>query len=231
MHDNDGGEMKRILAAVFLATLAPLSCAGEPPVAIAVPYEPAVPAVRLQMPADFVALPVNMQCNLKDPVKRVERMEEAMRTLTAALAKTTDLEARLGVISLAETRTSYSFMSREENSDVSTARLYVLAPLKPGGNLLSATRHIYRTMQTIEFGGDIQVDLGETVLAMSDPEKYRPQLLSAIPKSIAEARKALGAPLSYALDGVQNPVSVMQLNERDVLLFINYRLSVQGHQR
>jgi hypothetical protein len=220
--------MKRLLAAIFLAALAPMACAGGSSVSIAVAYDPAVPAMRLRMPADFVALPVKMECDLKDAARRTDAMENALHTLADAIAKAPDLLIRPGVVSLADGRTSYSFTSSKEDYDVSSAQLYILAPLKPGVSLFSATRRIYRTVAAINFGDDMKVNLGDTALAMSDPEQYRPQLLSLLPKAVNEARKALGAPVTFAIDGLQNPVSVMQLNEREVLLFINFQLSVQG---
>jgi hypothetical protein len=62
---------------------------------------------------------------------------------------------------------------------------------------------------------------------MDDPEKYRPQLLGLISKSASETRKLMNATGPLQIEGVENPVSVMELNESDVMLFIDYRMTVQ----
>ena len=62
---------------------------------------------------------------------------------------------------------------------------------------------------------------------IGDHEKYRAQILESISKSIAESKKSLALSGSVEVDGLENPVSVMQLNEAEVALFINYRLSIQ----
>lgn len=70
--------------------------------------------------------------------------------------------------------------------------------------------------------------LGNTTLGLNDPDKYRTQILESIAKSIAETKKPLGISGSVEVDGLENPVSVMQLNETEVALFINYKLGIQA---
>lgn len=62
---------------------------------------------------------------------------------------------------------------------------------------------------------------------ISDHDKYRAQILESISKSIAESKKSLSLSGSVEVDGLENPVSVMQLNEAEVALLINYRLRIQ----
>ena len=62
---------------------------------------------------------------------------------------------------------------------------------------------------------------------ISDHDKYRAQILESISKSIAESKKSLSLSGSVEVDGLDNPVSVMQLNEAEVALLTNYRLRIQ----
>jgi len=65
------------------------------------------------------------------------------------------------------------------------------------------------------------------MLGMDDPEKFRPQLLGLISKSVNEARKLLGANGLAEIDGLENSVAVTQVNESEVIVFINYRAKTQ----
>jgi hypothetical protein len=82
-------------------------------------------------------------------------------------------------------------------------------------------------VSSIPLGEGTKFTLGNTTLGMNEPEKYRVQILESISKSITESKKSLGLSGSVEVDGLENPVSVMQLDEAEVVLFINYRLSIQ----
>jgi len=70
------------------------------------------------------------------------------------------------------------------------------------------------------------VSLGNSELAMEEPEQYRSRLLGLISQSAAEARKAMNADVMPEVHGLENAVSVMQLNDTDVVLSINYTLKL-----
>jgi hypothetical protein len=72
-----------------------------------------------------------------------------------------------------------------------------------------------------------KVILGNATLGMDDPERFRPQLLGLISRSAVEARKLLGTSGPAEIEGLENVVTVMQVNESDVVLFINYRFRIQ----
>jgi hypothetical protein len=109
----------------------------------------------------------------------------------------------------------------------SSAQLYVLGALKQDTNVFTVTKRIYQAISTIASGDGTKITLGNTALGLSEPEKYRNQLLNLISKSIGETKKSLGIAGSTEVDGLENPVAVMQLNEREVVLFINYSLKIQ----
>src|SRR4051812_537262 len=93
--------MKKALVALVLM-LSPLSYAGGggPSVFIAIGYSYQQPAARLKVQADYVAIPLNIQNDSKDPVKRADEIEKALRMLAEKLAPHADLKIMPGVVSL-----------------------------------------------------------------------------------------------------------------------------------
>ena len=205
-----------------------MSHAGTSSVVIAVGYNASAPSVRMQVPADFVAMPIQIHNDSKDPAKRSDEIEKALRSLTDKLHQLPDLSVKQGVVSLSpREQSTLKAFSSYESSGGSSAQLYVLGAMKHDANVFAVTKRLYQVINAIPLGDGTKVTLGNTMLGLNDPEKYRDQILGSIAKSITETKKALGTSGVVELDGLENQVSVMQLDERDVALFINYRLRIQ----
>lgn len=220
--------MRAHIFIVALMLLPVVSHAGTSSVVIAVGYNASAPSVRMQVPADFVAMPIQIHNDSKDPAKRSDEIEKTLRLLTEKLHQLPDLSVKQGVVSLSpREQSSLKAFSSYESSGGSSAQLYVLGAMKHDTNVFAVTTRLYQVINAIPLGDGTKVTLGNTMLGLNDPEKYRDQILRSIAKSITETKKALGASGAVELDGLENQVSVMQLDERDVALFINYRLRIQ----
>ena len=218
--------MRLALMAVVLA-LSQFAHAGSSSVVIAVGYNPHAPTVRLQLPADYVAVPITIQNDSKDPIKRADEIEKALRSITEKLKQHPDLSVKPGIVSLSP-REQSALKSYSGYDGGSSAQLYVLGSLKPDTSVFSVTKRIYQVVSAIPLSDGTKATLGNTALGLNEPEKYRNQLLKLISKSIGETKKSLGIAGSAELDGLENPVAVMQLNEREVVLFINYSFKIQS---
>jgi hypothetical protein len=219
--------MKTILIALMMF-LPQLAQAGGSLAIIAVDYNPDAPSVRMQVRADYVAVPVHVQSEAKDPLKRADEIEKALRALADGIRQSADVKIKTGMVSLApRERAKFSGFSSYEAPSESSAQLYIMAALKQETTVFAATKRIYQIVNAVHFADGTKVTLGNTALGMDDPEKYRPQLLGLISKSASETRKLMNATGPLQVEGIENPVSVMELNESDVILFIDYRMTVQ----
>ena len=217
--------MRLALFAIVLA-LSQFAYAGSSSVVIAVGYNPHAPTVRLQLPADYVAVPITIQNDSKDPIKRADEIEKTYRSITEKLKQYPDLAVKPGIVSLSP-REQSALKSYSGYDGGSSAQLYVLGVLKQETNVFAVTKRIYQAVNGISLSDGTKVTLGNTALGLNEPEKYRSQLLKLISKSIGETKKFLGVAGSVELEGLENPVAVMQLNEREVVLFINYNFKIQ----
>jgi hypothetical protein len=219
--------VKQLFLVAALA-LSQIAHAGSSSVVIAVGYSPHTPTVRMQIAADFVAIPINIQNDSKDPVKRSDEIEKALRLVTERLKQHPDLTVRPGVVSLSPTEQSgLKSYSGYDSYGGSSAQLYVLGTLKNDTNVFSVTKRIYQTISAIQQSDGTKITFGKTALGLNDPEKYRNQLLGLIAKSITDTKKSLGIVGSVEVGGLENPVAVMQINESEVALFINYKLRIE----
>jgi len=216
--------MKAMLVALALLLPSPAE-AGVSSVVIAAGYNPNAPAARIQTRADYVAVPINVQSDAKDPLKRVDQTEAALREIAGRVKPYADLSVRFGIVSLSAQETSKSVSSYASGS--SSAQLYVLGALKPEATVFMLAKRIQQAVASTPLSDGTRLSLGNTMLGMDDPEKFRPQLLGLISKSAAEARKLLGANGPAEIDGLENSVAVAQVNESEVVIFINYRAKFQ----
>lgn len=216
--------MRAVLVALALLFPQPVE-AGASSVVIAAAYNPNLPSARIQTRADYVAVPINVQSDAKDPLKRFDQIESALREISGRVKPHADLSVRFGVVSLSAQETSKSLGSYASGS--STAQLYVLGALKPDATVFALAKRIHQVVAATPLSDGTRLSMGNTMLGMDDPEKFRPQLFGLISKSATEARKLLGANGPAEIDGLENSVSVTQVNESEVVVFINYRAKIQ----
>lgn len=216
----------RLALLVVVLALSQFAHASSSSVVIAVGYNPHAPTVRLQLPADYVAVPITIQNDSKDPIKRADEIEKAFRSITEKLKQYPDLTVKPGIVSLSP-REQSALKSYSGYDGGSSAQLYVLGSLKQDASVFAVTKRIYQAVSAISLSDGTRATLGNTALGLNEPEKYRNQLLKLISKSIGETKKSLGVAGSVEVDGLENPVAVMQLNEREVVLFINYSFKIQ----
>jgi hypothetical protein len=218
-----GRATRAALLGVTLLLAQPAIAIGSS-VVIATGYTPNLPAARIQTRADYVAVPINIHSDAKDAIKRFDQIETTLREISSRVKPHPDLSVRPGVVSLSPQETSKSFSSYASGN--SSAQLYVLAALKPDATVFTVAKRIHQVVAAAPLTDGTRVSLGNTMLGMDEPEKFRTQLLGLIAKSAAEAKKLLGASGPAEVDGLENAVAVMQANDSEVVVFINYRTKI-----
>jgi hypothetical protein len=221
--------MRAIIAVLTFVLLQSFSYASTSSgIVIAVSNNSYAPAVKLQLLADYVAVPISINNDSTDPITRTNEIEKTVRIISEKLKQYPDLVLKPGIVSLSPRgHSAMKSSSSYDSSNRSSAQFYILGALKQDANVFAVTKRIYQVVSAISFADETKVNLGNTELGLSDPEKYREKILGAISKSIVETKKSLSIAGTVEIDGLENQVSVMQLNEKEVVLFINYKLKIQ----
>jgi hypothetical protein len=217
--------MRRLAVALALLLLPAAAGAGDPIFVVAASYTPTLPPVRIQVRADYVAIPLTIATDSKDVARGSEEIERALRAVTEQVKKQPGLQVRTGVVSLAPREAAGYLGSSSGSYGGSSARLHVVTSLKDD-NVFAATRRIHQALAGLKLDGS-RLTFGNAVLGVDDPEKHRAPLLGLVARAVADTKRALGAGGRVQLGGLEAPVGVMQVNDSDVALWLGYRLQVE----
>lgn len=202
--------------------------AGSDPFVIAVSRNHIPVAVTLEVEADFVAAPISIVSGEKDPLRNIEYVQAFSDKLREAVRKAPDIKLRQGVVSLSIMQgeeSGFSSSYRPPNSSSNT-NLFLVAPLKKNQDVFLATRELLAIGYSVAKSDQTRVTYGATSLGLESPERFRPRLLALIQKDVEQVRSSLGNPKMFEVSGLESPVVVMQRDDRNVVVFIPYRLKV-----
>jgi len=177
----------------------------------------------IDVDAEYVAMPVTLSSDAKYPSERAKLISRLQSAISGATATNANIEFQQGLISLSPSEKS-SFSISKSYGRSSGSSFYLLAKLGSGKGIYAATQEIYSFIGRIKKPEDTSLKLGNTTLAVSSPNKYRKQLLTLIREEITNTKAALGANYKVTISGLENPVIVNQKSDKQVTLFIDYRV-------
>ena len=187
-------------------------------------------AVVLAVPANYLAVEVRIQSAEDDWALRLDAIAAARRELaTAAAAAGLKLESTRPVSferayggkasGSSFSVVSYSYESRVQPGSV----LRILAPLDPQKpDTLVLLKRIKAVVDGLRISKKTTVSLGAIRLGIDDPESLRPRLLEEIAAHVSRTQAALAA-RDQVLSGVDEPLSLAQLDEATVGVFLPFR--------
>jgi len=221
--------MRRVYWVIVVWFVSNCSHAGSSSFVVAMSKNSSPASVKIEVAADYVVVPVSILSEDKDPLLNVENIQATKTKLTELASKNTTIKIRYGVQSMSvSVREEAKFSSYGSYTAPSTADIYLVAPLTKGSDVFQVTREIIAFLRSIPKSEQVRLRLGTTSLGLDDPEQYRGRLLPLIAKDVEHTRSAIGNSKSYEVSGLESPVLVMQQDEKNVVVFIPFRLKV-GH--
>lgn len=184
--------------------------------------------VSLRRQADRVVLELILTCDQSTPDDRVDELENAV----------TDLTSRLKSASCDELATSAFFNSTGNAAGLSllnlgdekaaTAALYAAKPIRDkDDSLFSVAEPLAAAADTFTPQGAVDLIIGNAYLAVEQPEQYREELQKKILAHAFRLRELSGTGAILHLSGLEGPVQVRQIDNRNVELFIDYKLTLE----
>jgi len=195
-------------------------------VVLAVP-EPRTIAAHLVMPADFVTVPVRVSSDQKDTALAYEESRQAVDLIVQKAKANDQIRVMPGVVSLSQRESGYGFSSGSWSQPAASAEIYLLVPFTDKrNNIFDAGAEAARFVEALDFQGKTHFELGHLQLAVENPEQYRPKLLGLIADEITKTRNALAMQGNVRVEGLEKPVMVRQVDDRNVELYLGYSLSI-----
>ncbi len=99
--------------------------------------------------------------------------------------------------------------------------------MKKDEDVYESAIRVRQFIETIEMPGKSTHALGQLQLAVDDPERYRKELLENISKDVAFLKSTIGTKGKAFIKGLERPVLVRQVDDRNVELFIHYELTIE----
>ena len=225
--------MKSLAVAVslFLITIpagADLSSAGSSgSIVVAASSEPRAVATSLTVPAEFVSVPIRITSEQKKTATSYDESREAIAMISRKAEESGRFKVKSGVVELTQRRSAFGISSGSWCQPAALADVYLLVPLtEEHGDIFAAGAEAARFVESLTLPGKIECELGTMQLALENPEQYRSKLLQMIAQQIADTRDALdGFSFSVRLGGLESPVYVRQVNDKEVEVFLDYAMT------
>jgi hypothetical protein len=231
----DGMSMRReiVLAAIFVALMGSVSRAGDvvcPTSLIVFAYSdrPSV-SVSLRKAADFVAMPISIRCDHKEPSKRFEIIAQAKAAIMKAAEGKKNIRVHSGPVALSARPTGKLDIPSSSGGygGTSQAQVHVLVALADTGkDVFHCAAEISEFIEGVHLPEKAWMEYGQIHLAVDNPEQYREALLKAISAETTKSKAVLGSSGQVVLSGLESPVHVRQADESHVDLFLGYSVSL-----
>jgi hypothetical protein len=221
--------MNRYLALLLACCISPCF-AGSTSFVVAAAKDQSPVAASLEIAAEYVAVPISISSTEKDPLRNLENVQTLTAKLLETARKSPNIKVRQGSVSLSVAPgDGGGFLSSKSypSSGVSaSANLYLVAPLTSGRDLFQVAREITSFAQSIVATDSTRIYFGATSLGIDSPERFRSELLVLIKKDIEQVRSGLGNPKSFEVSGLEAAISVIQRDDKNLILYIPYKLKV-----
>ncbi len=130
-------------------------------------------------------------------------------------------------LELGEEMISISPIEKRKSANASSSSINLYYTLNENANIYDAANIMNGLLQQIKPPRSVSYNLSHINLAVQDPQQYRERLLGVIGDEIKATKKALSGGYKAVFSGLDNPVTVRQKNERQVVLFIDYKLQFE----
>jgi len=222
-----GRGMKRatwlsIAIGLCLATAAAAAESGSIVVALAASTGPRV-ANLLRQHADFVAAEVGVKVDESDAARRFTAIAAGKAKLADEVRKHPGWIFLDGPVALSAPEQS-KFTSSYGPTNRASAT--VLAALGAETDVYAQSAALAAAFAQLEKQSSFELPVQRIELAVRDAQQYRPQLLKIVAEEAVRTRDALVAGGQIELSGLEGPVWVRQVDDRDVELYLDYKLAV-----
>lgn len=188
----------------------------------------AAPAVSLIQSADYLCATVTIRSVAKDIDRQTQAVQQTLNGVRAGVEKSSrfqlhDGALRLtggaGVLGSLASRSSYS-------NAVLQATVRILCPLvnSTSADVFASTRQLRQFIAGFDVAPGAELQVVSIGLAVDNAEQYRDRLLDLIGEQARNTQRTFGA-RTVVIEGLNNPITVRQLDDLNVELYIDYQLS------
>lgn len=183
-------------------------------------------AITLRKPATAVVMDVTIINSSEKTQDKNREVVLTIRALERAIQAEAGLKFERREIQLRGEARRKSLFGR--SSITSFASAAVVAPLSADSDLFVLVDRMRAVVAKVPTSGETKVVDGAVYLMVEQPESYRKELLAAIFSDITFLKENLGPGFEVLPSGLDGAIQVRASSEREVELWIDYRLHVRS---
>ena len=217
----------KLLPTAVLLVVAARAMGGTSSATITLPTDnprPA-PAVSLVQTADYLCATVTIRSAAKDIERQTLAVQQTLATLRAAVERSSRFQLHDGPLHLTGSYGAFSGKSSFSNAVLQTT-VRILCPLVNGtsADVFNDTRALRQFIASLDVAGGAELQVLSVSLAVDSAEQYRDRLLDLIGEQARATQRTFGA-RNVVIEGLNNAVTVRQLDDINVELYIDYQLN------
>ena len=196
-------------------------------------------AIKIVMPADYTAVPAVFKCSLKDSTERNEKIRLAEKLLKNAANMNGEIfvqyfESKYNLSDISQpsgplssiTVASTLSISPYSNYDNSSMSLQICCPFSENRkSQYDCYQSIKKFIEEIDFHKSVTISFEDTKLAVKNPESYRQKYCELLNSELMRLKDQFGN-VDFEFWGLERPVQICTMNEREVALSIAYDLKM-----
>jgi hypothetical protein len=216
----------RVFGMALLLMLNPFSAHAGPSVVILSDHYDKPVAVRYKMRADYIAQTVTITSSERDFTAKLKDIKDGKKYLVE------QIEGKGQVVVHEEPAYLYpgseglfkiSYGGREPQ-----AQVQLLLPIvSESDNIFSGGIELGELLGALDPLGKTKFQASAVRLAVEDPEKLRGKVLEMIKAGVKTAKERMKGTGKITISGLEGPVKVSQVDDINVELFIEYRVSLE----
>ena len=198
--------------------------AGKMGIVLSESYENSV-AVRYKMRADYIAQTVRITSKEKDFTAKLKTLDDARKYLIEQVAAGRDVVVHEGPAHLSP---GSKFLSKVSYDVEPQLEVQLLLPVvSESDNIYTGGIELAALLESLKPPEKTRFHPSAVRLAVEDPEKLRGKLLEMIAAHVRAVKETMKAAGKITISGLEGPVKVDQVDDINIELFINYKISLE----
>ncbi len=174
--------------------------------------------------AEYVTAELTIISDASDPIDRYKLIESAKKHLEQIADSKDYVSITLLPVKLSTIRNK--FVSKLGFDTFLKYRILIsLAHFK--NDFLDATIELRKIVDSLPEIENTDYKLSSAELAIENPEKYRQEILDLVVEDVQKLKESFGDSTNFEIDGLENPVKAIQLDDIKIALFIGYELKLK----
>jgi hypothetical protein len=106
-------------------------------------------------------------------------------------------------------------------------KFQIMIKLNNKNDIYSASEYIKNVCDNIKVPLKSKINVGVSTLGIANPEQYRKNILEKIHKYVSLLKSTMQTSKKVSITGLEKPITVKQIDNRYVELFINYTMTIE----